>query len=313
MSYYELTEESTRTKTGEAFRIKALADIPSKDVKKGDLGGFMCVQSTLTGTAWVSGTSIIVNSHLKDDVCIQGDVLIEDSQLFGKCHIKDYAWLLNVTGNGILANGEIAIRDSKIYTEDQTGFGVLVEGGASIVASTLRHTGVEEGLIAVKDYAKLEKAEVKGSHMEFNKHSTLRYVEIKGSNILFENTRMIHGSKFEGTDMEFNRVYDISKSVIKGENLLVKNRIKIWNSEVDVKDGEICGVNIEINDSTVVGKNIYIQDSVNMQYVDIHGDSVLLSGYASLVGKPDENLLLHGNMQIREFVRDSIRRERKIN
>lgn len=313
MAYYTWTDESKMMKSGEVFRIQALQDIPSRFVKKGDIGGFMCKKSLLMGTAWISVGATVVNSTLRDDVAIVGNALIENCILSGKCHIQNDAWLLDVTGSGIFASGDSNIRSTTMMTENPFCFGFMLESGASIFNSKLLYTGDGEKLITVKDYAKLDFSEVEGSHMEFNKNTTLRYAHVTGSNFLFENVNKVNGTVFKGKNMEFNRVLDISKSTINGENLVVKGGVSIRNMKMDATDSEFYGMGIVVEDSTITGKNIYIQDYVNIQYVDIQGQNVLLSNHASLVGKKDDHLLLLGNVQIREFVQFAIEEGRKSN
>lgn len=313
MTYYTWTDESKMMKSGEVFRIQALEDIPSRFVKKGDVGGFMCKKSVLMGTAWVSVGATVVNSTLRDDVAILGNALIENCILSGKCHIQNDSWLLHVTGSGIFASGEVSIRSTTMHSDKPKLFGFSLEAGASIFNSTLLYTGDGKHLIQLKDFAKIEFSQVEGSHMEFNKHTMLRYAHVTGSNFLFENVPEVHDTVFRGKNMEFNRILDISKSTINGENLVFKGGVKIRNMKMDATDSEFYGMGIVIEDSTITGKNIYIQDYVNIQYVDIQGQHVLLSNHASLVGKKDDHLLLLGNVQIREFVQFAIEEGRKSN
>jgi hypothetical protein len=52
---YKLTKETIIVDSSTLYRIKALNDIPSSNVKKGDLGGFIENESNLSheGSCWV--------------------------------------------------------------------------------------------------------------------------------------------------------------------------------------------------------------------------------------------------------------------
>ena len=56
---YELTNETREFIGLTLYRIRALKDVPSIEVKSGDLGGFIEKESNLSqeGNAWVAGNA----------------------------------------------------------------------------------------------------------------------------------------------------------------------------------------------------------------------------------------------------------------
>lgn len=94
---YELIEVIEETKKPLLYpkdsfrRIRALIDIPTHNVKAGDLGGIVDVDCGLDhkGSCWIEKDSIIYRSFISGDVLVSGRSVIRDSHLHGLSRITD--------------------------------------------------------------------------------------------------------------------------------------------------------------------------------------------------------------------------------
>lgn len=95
-------------------QIRALRDIPEIDVSKGDLGGFVSSQTSLShnGNSWVFEGGYIGDSAIVEDDAIVGDGAI----VTGTAHVKDSAVICHdvvVDGNAIVG-GDVVVRHGNI-------------------------------------------------------------------------------------------------------------------------------------------------------------------------------------------------------
>ena len=80
---FELTT-NTKTVLGvKLFQIKAKQDIPSKGVKKGDLGGWVEKEKTSSGEAVVYGDAWVYG-----DACVSGEAVVS-----GEARVYGNAWV----------------------------------------------------------------------------------------------------------------------------------------------------------------------------------------------------------------------------
>ena len=80
------------------YRVKALKDF--SDVKKGDLGGYVRNEVTLSqyGKSWVYDDAEIQGDCLiMEDAVVKGNALVSDSNIMGEAVIKDNAVVQNCT------------------------------------------------------------------------------------------------------------------------------------------------------------------------------------------------------------------------
>lgn len=95
-------------------QIRALRDIPEIDVSKGDLGGFVSSQTSLShnGNSWVFEGGYIGGSAI-----VEGDAIVGDgATVTGTAHVKDNAVICRgvvVDGNAIVG-GDVIIRHGNI-------------------------------------------------------------------------------------------------------------------------------------------------------------------------------------------------------
>lgn len=101
---YKLTDETITTLTGKTlFRIQAMRDIPSHEVKAGDFGGYVESENNLShdDDAWVFD-----NARVYGNAQVYGNARVFDNaRVFGNAQVYDNAWVYGdarVYGKGII-------------------------------------------------------------------------------------------------------------------------------------------------------------------------------------------------------------------
>jgi hypothetical protein len=94
---YELTEESIRLFDRTLYRIKALIDIPSINVKKGDLGGFVESERNLSqeGNCWMADEAIVFGeakvfgaARVYEQASVYGEARVfGEAEVFGEARV----------------------------------------------------------------------------------------------------------------------------------------------------------------------------------------------------------------------------------
>jgi carbonic anhydrase/acetyltransferase-like protein (isoleucine patch superfamily) len=97
---YELIEHNNPSIPKHLKQIKALVDIPEKAVKKGDLGGCIEREESLSheGNAWVSGNALVFeNAQVSGNALVSGNARVSGNALvFGDAFVYGNA---QVSGN----------------------------------------------------------------------------------------------------------------------------------------------------------------------------------------------------------------------
>lgn len=99
---------------GGYYQIRALRDIPEIGVSKGDLGGFVSSQTSLShnGNSWV-----FEGGYIGDSAIVEGDAIVGDGAIVtGTAHVKDSAVICHdvvVDGNAIVG-GDVVVRHGNI-------------------------------------------------------------------------------------------------------------------------------------------------------------------------------------------------------
>ena len=112
--YEILPEEVSGADGGGYCQIRALRDIPEIDVGKGDLGGFVSSQTSLShsGNSWV-----FEGGYIGGNAIVEGDAIVGDgATVTGTAHVKDNAVICRsvvIDGNAIVG-GDVVIRHGNI-------------------------------------------------------------------------------------------------------------------------------------------------------------------------------------------------------
>lgn len=99
---------------GGYYQIRALRDIPEIDVSKGDLGGFVSSQTSLShnGNSWV-----FEGGYIGDSAIVEGDAIVGDGAVvIGTAHVKDSAVICRdvVVDSNAIVGGDVVVRYGNI-------------------------------------------------------------------------------------------------------------------------------------------------------------------------------------------------------
>lgn len=120
MKKYEFTDETIKIGGHILHRIKALVDIPSVDIRAGDLGGFIEKKANLSqrGEAWVhdgarvwGDAKVFGNATINVDATVCGSARVYgDAVVFGGAEIFGATKIRNIK-----VWGAVLINDNEIY------------------------------------------------------------------------------------------------------------------------------------------------------------------------------------------------------
>ena len=137
---YELITDDTKIFNDRAvYRICAIKDIPSKKVKKGDLGGWIGSYDNLDqkGDCWVADASFVGenarvygNAEVCDGACIYGN-----AQIYGSAKVCNRAQIYDdaeVYGNALVCNNAQIYGSAKVCGEAKVYGSAEVYGNAYV-------------------------------------------------------------------------------------------------------------------------------------------------------------------------------------
>lgn len=106
---YELTNETKLAPNGEVlYRIKAINDIPSKRIKKGNLGGWIGREAKLEDNAWISDeASVYGKSRISNDAHV-----FDSAQVFGNAHVLHHSIIF---GNAVITDNANVCGTAKLF------------------------------------------------------------------------------------------------------------------------------------------------------------------------------------------------------
>lgn len=126
---YALLRRPLLSTAREAYRIKALRDIPEHGVKKGDLGGYIRHESNLSqaGSSWVADSATVL-----DNAKVRGNALVK-----GNSVLSDYA----IAEGNAEVGGYVHMKDSSIIRGNAkfAGFGSMSDTSLLEGDVTVRH------------------------------------------------------------------------------------------------------------------------------------------------------------------------------
>lgn len=124
---YEFTEETKKCWGATLHRIKAIKNLRSGNVRKGDLGGFIEKEENLSheGNAWVYGNACIWgNAKVYGDAFVsEGAWVFENAQVYGFARVENNA---KIGGNAQVFDTAMVYDNAKVYGNAQ------IYGGAKI-------------------------------------------------------------------------------------------------------------------------------------------------------------------------------------
>ena len=178
------------------YRIRALKNF--KNVKKGDLGGYIEKESNLsqTGDAWIyDNAKVMDNAIVKDDATLQHNATVYDKAIVsGSASVNENATLRDkatVSDNAILYGNVILVDSAKTYGKARLYDYVLVSGNAQVYdnARCYGFAKIEDDAQVFND-ATVDNAFISGSARVFDK-ATVEDSTILGHINLYGNITVL--------------------------------------------------------------------------------------------------------------------------
>lgn len=260
-------------------RVKALRDIPSRGVKRGDIGGYVSSGNTLShkGDSWIANNAIAVNSTIEDNGFVRDQAVIVDSSIRDNASVTENA---NIISSSLSTRAK-AMDDSYVYKSSIRGNAVVRENG-QVNNSTLSYNSLIMGEACLHDVHTSGFVTIGGmSHLDDVKINQdtptagdiIRTVRITGSTTL-EEVSIENDSYFSGNAVAINSVF-YSKTTMK-------DKAEIRNSTIHgdlFMSGKCFANRILSSGSLMMTDNVTIKNGATFDGKnDINGDSDIIRG-----------------------------------
>ena len=147
---YELTRETVEADGTVLYRIRALRDIPSLAVEKGDMGGYVEGTDNLSqdGDCWIGGTArvygrarVMRNAVVANNAVVRGSAVVGDNaKVVGDATVEGRAEIMSdayVYGHAHIV-GDATVCDSAIVCGNaRIGGGATIRGRCSVSGSAV--------------------------------------------------------------------------------------------------------------------------------------------------------------------------------
>lgn len=242
-------------------QIKAMMDIPSKNVKEGDLGGWVANKNSLSqdGTCWISENSV---------VC-------------GGAKVEDHAWVIEKSS---IETGSV-IRDGAVVVNSTVTDFSVVDGDARVSESRIGHKSSVMNHVVIDDSALLGVSISKGSIEDSR-------VTSKNAVLVFNNLATIKNCHLVITDAQPVVTEEVDFEKVMALNITrfciyesVKMRFVIFERQTHLVIGDINGVNWFTN-TVIKGRadEICTFQNVTLLIIDSRIDGmVTLKGWLELL------------------------------
>lgn len=275
---YRLRTDSEFKGPYSTFQIEALIDIPSKNVKAGDLGGWISSEKNLShdGTCWVSDDALVIeNAIVSEDAHIQKHAMVG-----GNATVSGYSDVTSKAKVGRASN----IHNSRI------GASALVEGSVNVLDSKI---GGNTKLIG--------HAHISNSTIVLNNGLISDEVNITNSKIFGTNIRILNNvhvlSSTVGNSVETNRDLLIHElAVIEKAVINSDEQVEIGGNAQILEHAWVKGKDILINGMVIVKGHVRIRSHTSLkELVVVDGGDVkpTAKGYYDL-----DNAVINGDTHV---------------
>lgn len=188
------------------YRIRALKNF--RNVKKGDLGGYVEKESNLsqTGNAWIyDDAKVMDNAIVKNDATLHHNAEIYDNTIVSdSASVNENATLRDkatVSDNAILYGNVILVNSAKIYGKARLYDYVLVSGNAQVYdnARCYGFAKIEDDTQVFND-AIIDNAVISGSACVFDKATVKNNSTISGHVNLYGNITVLGQAYMDSDD-----------------------------------------------------------------------------------------------------------------
>lgn len=213
---YRMTDTTKKVlNRGTFYQIEALTDIPDKEVRKGDRGGWIQKQDNLSqlGNCWidtksyvgdnarvegdstiinseifdnsrVTGVSVIKGGRLTDRSTVYGNAIVTDSFLSGHSIVRTGETVKESRLKNVQCNyGEVHIYGSSLIFKKKISISIPTRESLSIVDVKMFQHGEEESSISRGGYLyRIDAKEISSIH--FAVQTNIKYVKLSGRLII---------------------------------------------------------------------------------------------------------------------------------
>lgn len=250
---FEMTSEiKTVAEFGQVRRIRALVNIPTHNVKAGDLGGWLRMPANLSqsGDSWVADEAVVGGTKTR----VSHNALVCDSAL--------------VRDNSFIGSDTIISGNASVIESDLTGTGILIGEHAM-----LKKVNIHGKSVTIDGHAKVERLDItiQAYHISIGEHAritnTNKNLVIAGHTIQIEgNAHLDNCSFLSGSLMTLSNDCVLKDGVqLNGKNIKVSGAASI--------EGDIAvGHDVELSDCVRVYNPLTLVEKIG--YLTLNGDIV---------------------------------------
>lgn len=236
------------------YRVEAAMDMPIYSVKKGDIGGWVCLESTFDGVCWIGEKSVAIKSRIHSSCIISGSHVINstisNSQIMAVSGVED-----SIVNNLFLVDSKLmnSTLESTIHASDEKLETIVFDIGYSHLKNckirSMDDFPKNDPSIVLKTVW-METSAIEGKHIR---------LYFCGRESAIKNTTI------SGRDVEVASINEMDNVFIEGERIFIENMKKIADSKISVKDFNwnglksslIADTQIKCNDGIVKGEMIW--------------------------------------------------------
>lgn len=238
MKKYCLIESERGDEEQKLYQIKALKTFTTsngREVKEGDLGGFISGEHNLSheGNCWVANSAEVWDQACVSENAYVGGIscLYDQAQLYGNARVT----------RGNIGDNVKIYGNAQVSVKGQISDHVEIFGNAVVCGKNTRICG------SVKIF---ENARVGGNSM--------------GEIWISDNAQIYGNAQIEANCHIKGEVEIWGNSVVRGSRIWIKDNVKICGAEISGRNDffgntRIIGENIVLNDDVDLGSNAFIQ------------------------------------------------------
>lgn len=266
------------------YRIRALKDIPEKNVKRGDLGGFVECEDNLShfNSCWVAGDAAVYDGAVvEDNALVKDNALVFGQAVVGACAtVQEFAC---VSDKGVFIEDNALIGGSAVVCGDNVSIGgnAQVTGKSLVIGRDYSEIGGTEinGNVTVLDYANIVNCKIDGDSVVISENAFITDTEITG------NVKVLGHSVIRNSELEQDAYIScpslhtdnmlhshVENSVIRGQ-ARVSGCPKL--NYVQMDDRASIESNAHVEHSVLIGKS-YVGGNAEVSYSNLSENAMVL-------------------------------------
>lgn len=269
-------------------RVQATKDIPRYSIKAGDIGGWVCDQSTFDGDCWVAENSFVIRSVIRSSIILSG------------CHVTNTSLSNSVIKKeSILENSiatNLALTNSKIISSELVSACSRNDDTESIFFD-FKSSRIDDCKMSTKEdsdntrtaivlrHTSINKSDIEGENIQIHSSgkNLIYELSIFGENIYIESLDKINGLDINGKDIELMKIKKLTDTSVEGNSFKWDGwgKTKVDGSNVYAEPGIINGI-MDVKKTRFICKklqinadNISVSGTTFKKDVDIDGTHVI--------------------------------------